>query len=83
MARRISHGDIAQALNGLIREGVIASFRTNFADKREPLWVPEVAIVPGEDVSIATAVARVQEAVRPLGIDTVTVEVAPRSKSTG
>jgi hypothetical protein len=81
--RRISHGDIAQALNDLVHEGVIASFRTNFVAKNDPGWVPVVAVIPGEDVAVAAAIARVQEAVRPLGIDTVTAEVASRSKSRG
>ena len=78
MPRHVHHGDVALALTHLVREGVITSFKTNFVDRNEPSWMPEIraALPPAAD--LASALARVEGAVMPLGVVQVTLESNPQ-----
>ena len=73
-----SWGDINAALNRLVREGVIAGFKTNRSDKsREGLHV-EVTPAGGDDVESLRS--RIMGVLTPLD-DEVTVTVAERAAS--
>ncbi len=67
-------GEINVALNRLVREGVLASFKTNFDAESTPGWVPEVTIAIPETADLARVLEQVDAAVRPLGPVMVTWE---------
>jgi hypothetical protein len=81
MVRHVPYGEVAGALNRLVRKGVITSFKTNFADRDEPGWVPEVTVVPVDETAVEGALDRVEEAIFALGVQTITAELSSSSES--
>ena len=67
-------GEINVALNRLVRDRVLESFKTNFDAERIPGWVPEVTITIPASADLASALEQVDAAVRPLGPVMVTWE---------
>ena len=68
-ARRTNRGDIIQVLNGLVREGVIASFETDLFDKFDEGAAPSVSVTVKDPGNPEPALQLVREALAPLGID--------------
>ncbi len=62
------------ALNRLVREGVLESFKTNFGAERIPGWVPEITILIPVAADLAGVLEQVDAAVRPMGPVMVTWE---------
>jgi hypothetical protein len=67
-------GAVNVALNQLVRDGVLESFKTNFDAERIPGWVPEVAIRIPATASLGSVLEQVDAAMRPLGPVMVTWE---------
>ena len=67
-------GEINVALNRLVREGVLDSFKTNFDAEKIPGWVPEITVMISETADLASALEQVDAAVRPIGPVMVTWE---------
>ena len=67
-------GEVNVALNRLVRDGVLESFKTNFDADRIPGWVPEVTITISATANLARVLEQVDAAMRPLGPVMVTWE---------
>ena len=67
-------GAVNVALNQLVRDGVLESFKTNFDAERIPGWVPEVTIRIPATAALASVLEQVDAAMRPLGPVMVTWE---------
>ena len=67
-------GAVNVALNQLVRDGVLESFKTNFDAERIPGWVPEVTIRIPATAALGSVLEQVDAAVRPLGPVMVTWE---------
>ena len=80
MKRRVSQGDLAQSLNPLVEERVLAGFRSNFASEGVENWAPGVIVSVEYDMQIPEAVKLAEEALRPLGTISIAAEVCPRSQ---
>jgi hypothetical protein len=87
MKRRVSQGDLAQSLNPLVEERVLAGFRSNFASQGVSQgvenWAPGVIVLVEYDMQIPEAVKLAEEALRPLGTISIAAEVCPRSQGRG
>ena len=58
--------EVNVALNRLVREGVLESFKTNFDAEHIPGWVPEITIMISETADLASALEQLDAAVRPM-----------------
>ena len=67
-------GAVNVALNRLVSDGVLETFKTNFDAERIPGWVPEVAIRIAATAALAHVLERVDAVMRPLGPVMVTWE---------
>ena len=67
--RPTSRSDVIALLNGLVREGVIASFRTDLFDKEETGAEPTVTVTVQNPKDPEPVLQRVREALEPLGFD--------------
>ncbi|HEX2555097.1 MAG TPA: hypothetical protein VHL98_15470 [Microvirga sp.] len=67
--RPTKRGDIIAVLNGLVREGAIASFETDLFDKFNEGAAPCVSVTVREPEDPEPALQRVREALAPLGVD--------------
>jgi hypothetical protein len=68
MVKRASRGDVVATLNGLVREGVITSFKTDLFDK-DRSDKPDVAVAVSDLGRCDEVLRQVQEALQPLGMD--------------
>jgi hypothetical protein len=60
-------GEVNVALNRLVREGVLESFKSNFGFQTAPTWVPEITVVIPETADLASVLEQVDAAVKPMG----------------
>ena len=67
--RSTSRSDVIALLNGLVREGVIVSFRTDLFDKEGAGSEPTVTVTVPDPNDPEPVLQRVREALAPLGID--------------
>ena len=72
MARQTTRGDVIATLNGLVRDGVIASFRTDLFDK-DRSDKPDVAVAVSDPAKSAEALRQVQEALQHLGRNLIVI----------
>jgi hypothetical protein len=70
MARQTTRGDVIATLNGLVRDGVIASFRTDLFDK-DRSDKPDVAVAVADLGRCDEVLHQVQEALQPLAMDLI------------
>lgn len=77
-------GDLNQVLNGLVREGVLTGFRTNFAVRKEAGWQPEVFISVPDLEEAGQALRCVRHALESLGTDlTVVLDLREQGQGEG
>ncbi len=67
-AKKTKRGDVIVVLNGLVREGVITSFRTNLFDKESPEG-PDIAVGVANTDRCDEVVQQVLQALEPLRVD--------------
>ncbi len=60
-------GEVNVALNRLVREGVLESFKSNFGFQTAPTWVPEITVTIPETADLASVLEQVDAAVKPMG----------------
>ncbi len=80
--RGLQRGDVIAVLNGLVREGVITSFKTSLFEKtRSDL---EITVTLPDPEQAGPALLRVRAALEPLGVDlTVAVDLSGRAPDGG
>jgi hypothetical protein len=70
--RKPTRGDVIATLNKLVRDGVIASFRTDLFDK-DRSDKPDVAVAVSDPANCGDTLRQVQQALQPLGMDLIVV----------
>ena len=70
--RKPTRGDVIATLNKLVRDCVIASFRTDLFDK-DRSDKPDVAVAVSDPANCGDALRQVQQALQPLGMDLIVV----------
>ena len=69
IGRPAKRGDVIAAMNKLVREGVITSFRTDLFDKDDRGAEPTVTVMVDNPSNPDPVLRRVREALVPLGLD--------------